>query len=86
MKYRSNRQDRQDHTEKDLKEYEGEGRIDMWVDQRSIVELKAIERFEAIHQAQLSFYLKATQCFLGLLINFNVLILKQGIRRVVLSK
>lgn len=64
----------------------GEGRIDMSVNQRSIVELKAIERFEAIHQAQLSFCLKATQCFLGLLINFNVPILKQGIRRVVLSK
>jgi GxxExxY protein len=63
----------------------GEGRLDMLIDKRLVVELKAIERFEAIHQAQLISYLKATQCFLGLLINFNVPILKQGIRRVVLS-
>ena len=64
----------------------GEGRIDILVENRLIVELKAVEAFEAIHQAQVISYLKATKLSLGLLINFNMPILKDGIRRVVLSR
>lgn len=64
----------------------GEGRIDILVENKLIVELKAIEAFESIHHAQVISYLKATNIFLGLLINFNKPILKDGIRRVVLSR
>ena len=63
----------------------GEGSIDVLVERRLIVELKAVEAFEAIHQAQVISYLKAMRLSLGLLINFNMPILKDGIRRVVLS-
>ena len=48
-----------------------------------IVELKAIEKLAPIHQMQVITYLKLTGCPVGLLMNFNVPLLKQGIRRVV---
>ena len=48
-----------------------------------IVELKAIERLAPIHQTQLITYLKLTGCPVGLLMNFNVPYLRQGIKRVV---
>lgn len=64
----------------------GEGRIDILVESRLIVELKAVEAYEAIHQAQVISYLKAMRLSLGLLINFNIPILKDSIRRVVLSR
>jgi GxxExxY protein len=48
-----------------------------------IVELKAVDRLEPIHEAQLITYLKLPGCQLGLLINFNVKVLKHGIRRLV---
>ena len=58
-------------------------RLDMVVDDLAIVELKAIDGFAPIHTAQMLTYLKLT-CFpVGLLINFNVPLLKQGIKRVV---
>jgi GxxExxY protein len=63
----------------------GEGRIDILVEKRLVVELKAVEAYEAIHHAQVISYLKATNLFLGLLINFNMPILKDGIRRIILS-
>jgi GxxExxY protein len=50
-----------------------------------IVELKAVESLAPIHTAQVISYLKATGHQLGLLINFNVPILKQGIKRIILS-
>lgn len=56
-------------------------RIDILVDQLVIVELKAAERLEPIHQAQLLTYLRLRQIWLGLLINFNVPVLKHGIKR-----
>ena len=49
------------------------------------VELKAVERIDPIHTAQLLSYLKLSGCELGLLINFNVKILKNGIRRLINS-
>jgi GxxExxY protein len=64
----------------------GEGRMDLVVGEALIVELKAVDALAPIHTAQMISYLKATHCQLGLLINFNVQILKDGIRRVILSK
>ncbi len=58
-------------------------RLDVLVDDLVIVELKAVEQLEPIHEAQLLTYLKLTNLWLGLLINFNVPLLKQGIRRFV---
>ena len=63
----------------------GKGRVDLMIEQRLIVELKAVEVLNEIHCAQVISYLRTTGLHLGLLINFNVSILKQGIKRVVLS-
>ena len=63
----------------------GEGRVDLLVAQQLIVELQAVESFHPVHTAQVISYLKATGLPLGLLINFNVAVLKDGIKRVVLS-
>jgi GxxExxY protein len=60
-------------------------RLDMLVDKKVVVELKAVERFERIHEAQVLTYLKLGGWTVGLLINFNVPILKTGIKRVVLN-
>ena len=48
-----------------------------------VVELKVVEKLEKIHEAQVLSYLKLSGCAVGLLINFNVPVLKQGIRRLV---
>ncbi len=58
-------------------------RLDLLVEESVIVEIKAIDSLAAIHQAQLLSYLKLSGCKVGLLINFNVKVLKDGIRRVV---
>lgn len=58
-------------------------RIDLLVENLVIVELRSIDALLPIHQAQLLSYLKLSGCHVGLLINFNVLILKSGIRRIV---
>jgi len=58
-------------------------RIDLLVEDKIIVEIKAVERLEPIHEAQLLSYLKLSGLEIGLLINFNVKILKNGIRRLV---
>ena len=58
-------------------------RLDLLVENKVIVELKAVERVEPIHTAQLLSYLKLSGCKLGLLINFNVKVLKNGIRRII---
>ena len=60
-------------------------RLDLLVEQQIIVELKAIDRLAPIHDAQLLSYLKLSGRQVGLLINFNVRLLKQGIRRLVLG-
>jgi GxxExxY protein len=57
--------------------------LDILVCDRIILELKAVSELASIHQAQLVSYLKATGLRLGLLINFNVPVLKDGIKRVV---
>jgi GxxExxY protein len=58
-------------------------RIDLLVENQVVVEIKAVERLEPIHEAQLLSYLKFSGCEVGLLINFNVKVLKAGIRRFV---
>ena len=58
-------------------------RLDLLVADRVIVELKAVERMLPIHEAQLLTYLKLSHLQLGLLINFNVTLLKEGIQRIV---
>ena len=58
-------------------------RIDLLVEDAVIVELKAVERIDPIHEAQLLSYLKLSGYQIGLLINFNVRMLKQGIKRLV---
>ena len=57
-------------------------RIDLLVEQSVVLEIKAVERLMPIHEAQLISYLKLGDYRLGLLVNFNVRLLKQGIRRI----
>ena len=61
----------------------GQTRLDLLVADRLIVELKASDTLHPIHFAQVLSYLKAAKQPLGLLINFNVRQLRQGIRRVI---
>ncbi|USR92751.1 GxxExxY protein [Phormidium yuhuli AB48] len=58
-------------------------RLDLLVEEQLIVELKAVPELLPIHKAQILTYLKLRQLRFGLLINFNVPLLKQGIQRVV---
>jgi GxxExxY protein len=59
-------------------------RIDLLVEEAVVVEVKAIERFERVHVAQLMSYLKFADCRVGLLVNFNVALLaRDGLKRVV---
>jgi GxxExxY protein len=59
-------------------------RIDVLVDERVVVELKAVERVLPIHEAQLMTYLKLSGHSVGLLLNFQVPVLKDGLKRIVL--
>jgi GxxExxY protein len=63
----------------------GEGRIDLLIDNNLIVELKAVEALAPLHYAQVTSYLKAMNLQLALLINFNVPLLKDGIKRIISS-
>ena len=58
-------------------------RLDLLVERRIIVELKAVDSLTPLHKAQLLSYLKLSGLNLGLLINFNVQVLKNGIQRVI---
>ncbi len=60
--------------------------VDMIVEDKLLLELKAIEAIAPIHEAQLLSYLRIANRKLGLLINFNVVLLKDGIRRVINGK
>jgi GxxExxY protein len=62
----------------------GEGRIDILVEDSLVLELKAVDDLAPVHTAQVISYLKATRHRLGLLMNFNTRILKDGIKRIVL--
>lgn len=61
----------------------GEARLDLLIGDILVVELKAVEELRPVHRAQVLSYLRAGAFELGLLINFNVTTLPQGIRRVV---
>jgi len=58
-------------------------RIDLLVENKVIVEIKSVESLNNVHIAQVLTYLKLSNCKLGLLINFNVSLLKNGIKRLV---
>ncbi len=58
-------------------------RVDLFVESKLIIEIKAVEALNDVYLAQVLTYLKLSDCKLGLLINFNVARLKDGIRRVV---
>ena len=60
-------------------------RLDLLVDRSVVVELKAVESLNSLHKAQLLSYLKLSGLKLGLLINFNVQVLKNGIQRVIVD-
>jgi GxxExxY protein len=59
-------------------------RLDVLVDERIILEVKAVEQLMPVHTAQVLTYLRMTSLRVALLVNFNVPVLKQGIRRIVL--
>ncbi len=59
-------------------------RVDLLIEDRLIVELKSVEKLQPINEAQLLTYMKLAKVRIGLLINFNVLVLRDGIKRMVL--
>lgn len=58
-------------------------RIDLFVENKVIVELKSVKKLDDVHTAQMITYLRLSDCKLGLLINFNVSLIKYGIKRIV---
>lgn len=59
-------------------------RLDLIVENKLVIEIKSVEVLNDVHLAQILTYLKLSGCKLGLLINFNVKLLKDGIKRVIL--
>ena len=57
-------------------------RLDLWVEKKLIIEVKAVEELHPVHWAQVLTYLKLTKNKLGLLVNFNEKLVRDGIRRV----
>jgi GxxExxY protein len=60
-------------------------RIDVLVERTVLIEIKAVERLLPVHNAQVLTYLKLTGCPVGLLVNFDAVTLKEGLRRFVRS-
>lgn len=58
-------------------------RVDLMIENKFIIEIKAVEAMNDVHMAQILTYLKLADCKLGMLINFNVSLLKNGVRRVI---
>ena len=58
-------------------------RVDLWVENKVVVEIKSVDSLNDVHLAQILTYLKLSNSKVGLLINFNVKRLKDGLRRVV---
>lgn len=61
-------------------------RLDFLVEGDIVVELKAVDKLQPVHEVQLLTYLRLMEKRLGLLVNFNVAVLKEGVRRVINSK
>ena len=59
-------------------------RLDLFVENRLILEIKSVDKLLPIHEVQILTYMKLAKVSVGLLINFNVELLKEGIRRFVL--
>lgn len=59
-------------------------RLDLLVEDKVVIEVKSVECLNPVHTAQLMTYLKLSGCKIGLLINFNVAFLKEGIRRIII--
>ena len=57
--------------------------IDLLIEGKLIVEVKAVETFNELHPAQLLTYLKLSKCKLGMLTNFNTILFKDGVKRVI---
>jgi GxxExxY protein len=60
-------------------------RLDLLIEKKLIVEVKSVEALNDIHMAQMLTYLRLSNCKLGLLLNFNAVLLKSGIKRVALN-
>ncbi len=58
-------------------------RIDLFIESKLVIEVKSVDSLKEIHLAQVLTYLKLSKCKLGLLINFNVPLLKNGVKRVI---
>jgi GxxExxY protein len=58
-------------------------RIDLKIENKLIVEIKSVEALNDLHMAQILTYLKLSDCKLGLLINFNTVLFKDGVKRVI---
>lgn len=61
----------------------GKHRLDFIVEGKVVLEIKSVERFDEVHRAQVISYCKASDLKVGLLINFNMAVLKKGIKRIV---
>jgi len=59
-------------------------RIDLLVEGKVIIEIKSVDALNPVHLAQLMTYLRLSGCRIGFLINFNVRLLKEGIRRIIM--
>jgi GxxExxY protein len=59
-------------------------RIDILVEHKVVIEIKAVEAFTDVHMAQVLTYLKLSGCTIGLLLNFNVADMKKGIKRIII--
>ena len=59
-------------------------RLDLLVEDKVVIEVKSVDCLNPVHTAQLMTYLKLSGCKIGLLINFNVAFLKEGIRRIIM--
>ncbi len=59
-------------------------RIDLLIDERLVVELKCVDQLSKIHEAQILTYMRLAKLKVGLLINFNISLLKEGIKRFLL--
>ena len=57
-------------------------RVDILVERKVVIQIKAVEALNDVHLAQVLTYLKLSDCRLGMLINFNVALIKNGIKRV----
>ncbi len=58
-------------------------RIDLKIENKLILEIKSVEALKDIHTAQILTYLKLSKCKLGLLINFNMVLFKDGVKRII---